>query len=75
MSQEQIMSLRKFHKNEGEAFKPLVTDRVMIIRDDKEIGSMSLGGLIKLIGDHSEIVSGKLTLKPQPIVIKMKNKS
>ena len=49
------MALRKFDPKE-ESYEPLLTDKVMILRDNEEIGSISLEGLIIFISKNSEIV-------------------
>ena len=49
------MELRKFEKTDDK-YKLLLTDEVMIVRDGKEAGTLTLGSLIKFIGKNSEIV-------------------
>ena len=50
------MALRKFDRKIGPSYDPLLTDKVMIIRDNEEIGTLSLKGLIMFISKNSEIV-------------------
>ena len=49
------MSGRKF-VTEGQPVQVLLTDELLIIRDGKEAGVLSLGDLIKFISENSEIV-------------------
>ena len=66
------MELRKFEKTDDK-YKLLLTDEVMIVRDGKEAGTLTLSSLIKFIGKNSEIVGsvsysdciGELKLKQE----------
>ena len=49
----------------GQPTPTLLTDHLMIVKDGKEGWVISLEDLIKFIGHNSEVVAGKLTLKPK----------